>query len=137
MFCFLPICIVSQASQINSLGLSIEETRDGNSDFLSKARLCCKNRQKTRAQPHLMFFKDKILQRIDNRSFSSSLSKINLLSSNYHCSFEKDTHLWMFFDRNINFFCVYDGGSDRLGQTERLLHVAVDLKQVVADLSDL
>jgi len=45
--------------------------------------------------------------------------------------------LWMFFDRNINFFCVYDGGSDRLGQTERLLHVAVDLKQVVADLSDL
>ena len=84
-----------------------------------------------------MFFKDKILQRIDNRSFSSSLSKINLLSSNYHFWEKEDTHLWMFFDRNVNFFCVYDGGSDRLGQTERLLHVAVDLKQVVADLSDL
>ena len=42
----------------------------------------------------------------------------------------------MFFDRNINFFCVNDGGSDRVGQTEGLLHVAVDLKQIVADLPD-
>ena len=42
----------------------------------------------------------------------------------------------MFFDWNIDLFCMNDGGSHGVWQTEGLLHIAVDLEQVVTHFAN-
>ena len=46
------------------------------------------------------------------------------------------TYFWMFFDWNIHLLSVNDGRTNSIGQNERLLHVAIYLKQVRSDFTD-
>ena len=56
---------------------------------------------------------------------------------NMKCGGMMYTHIWMFFNRYINFLRMNDWRSTALWKNERLLHVAVDLEQVAPHLPDL
>ena len=49
---------------------------------------------------------------------------------------KNETYFWMFFDWNIDLLRVNDGRTHTIGQNERLLHVAIYLKQVRSDFTD-
>ena len=48
-----------------------------------------------------------------------------------------NTHIWMFFDRYIDFFRMNYRRAAALRENKWLLHVAVDLEEVASDFADL